>query len=54
MLTEESTPEKAAKQLKALELGRFLNGAIELAADQNKRENIYRLQSLAQPVAAVK
>lgn len=54
MLTQESTPEKSAKQLKALELGRFLNGAIELAADHNKRENIYRLQSLAQPVAAVK
>lgn len=54
MLTQPSTPQNTTKQLTALELGRFQNGAIELAADRIKGESIYRLQSLSQPVTAGK
>ncbi len=54
LLTQPGTPESSLKQLAALELGRFQNGAVELVAEKIKREHIYRFQNLVQTAAVGK
>lgn len=54
MLTQPGTPESSLKQLAALELGRFQNGAVELVADKIKQEHIFRVHNLVQTAAVGK
>jgi hypothetical protein len=54
MLTQPGTPESSLKQLAALKLGRFQNGAVELVAEKIKQEHIFRVQNLVQTAAVGK
>lgn len=54
LLTQSGTPENSLKQLAALELGRFQNGAVELVAEKIKQEHIYRVQNLMRTAAVGK
>jgi hypothetical protein len=54
IMTQHSTAESSSKQLAALELGRFQNGAVELIAEKVKQEHISRVGSLIQTAAVEK
>lgn len=49
IMTQSSASEESMKQLAALELGRFQNGAVEHVAEKIKQEHVSRITNLIQP-----